>query len=44
MNMIGVEIGQEIEHFKDTMVTIELGVPVTVDQGQDLELVPTGTG
>ena len=44
MNMIEVEIGQEKEHFQETMVTIEIGVPVTVDQDQDLKLVPTGAG
>ena len=44
MNMIEVEIGQEKEHFQETTVTIELGVPVTVDQDQNLKLVPTGTG
>ena len=44
MNMIEVEIGQEKEHFQETMVTIELGVPVTVDQDQDLELVPIWAG
>ena len=44
MNMIEAEIGQEKGHFQKIMVTIELGVPVTVDQDQDLKLVPTGTG
>ena len=44
MNMIEGEIGQEKEYFQETTVTIELGVPVTVDQDQDPKLVPTGTG
>ena len=44
MDMTEAEIGQEKGYFQEMMVTIELGVPVTVDQDQDLELVPTGTG
>ena len=31
MNMIEAEIGQEKGHFQEIMVTIELGVPATVD-------------
>ena len=44
MNMIKAEIGQEKGHFQEISITVELGVPVTVDQDQDLELVPTGIG
>ena len=44
MNMIEAEIGQEKGHFQEIMVTTEIEVPVTVDQDQDLELVPTETG
>ena len=40
MNITEVEIGQEKEHFQEAIVKIEIEVPVTVDQGQDLELVP----
>ena len=43
MNITEVEIGQEKGHFQDTIVTKEIEVPVTVDQGQDLELVLKGT-
>ena len=37
-------IGQEKEHFQEIMVTVELGVQVTVDQGQDLELAQIEIG
>ena len=43
MNITEVEIGQEKGYFQETIVTIETEVPVTVDQGQDLELVLIGT-
>ena len=43
MNITEVEIGQEKGHFQGAIVTIEIEVPVTVDQGQDLELVLIGT-
>ena len=43
MNITEVEIGQDKGHFQETIVTIEIEVPVTVDQGQDLELVLIGT-
>ena len=43
MNITEVEIDQEKGHFQDAIVTIEIEVPVTVDQGQDLELVLIGT-
>ena len=39
MNITEVDIGQEKGHFQEAKVTIEIEVPVTVDQGQDLELV-----
>ena len=39
MNIIEAGIGQEKGHPQGIMVTIGIGVPVTVDQGQDLELV-----
>ena len=42
LNITEAEIGQEKEHFQGIMVTIELEVPVTVDQDQDLKLVPIG--
>ena len=42
MNMTEVEIGQEKGHFQGIMVTIEIGVPVTVDQDQVLKLVLIG--
>ena len=42
MNMTEGEIGQEKGHFQGIMVTIEIEAPVTVDQGQDLELVLIG--
>ena len=41
MNMIEAEIGQEKGHFQEILVTLEIEVPVTVDQDQDLKLVPT---
>ena len=42
MNITGAEIGQEKGHSQEIMVTIGIEVPVTVDQGEDLELVVTG--
>ena len=42
MNMTEAEIGQEKGHFQGIMVTIEIEVPVTVDQGQDLKLALIG--
>ena len=36
--IIKAGIGQEKGHFQEIMVTVELGVQVTVGQGQDLEL------
>ena len=42
MNMTEAEIGQEKGHFQGIMVTIEIEVPVTVDQGQDHRLVLIG--
>ena len=38
MNITEVEIDQEKGHSQGIVVTIEIEVPVTVDQGQDLEL------
>ena len=43
MNITEVEMGQEKGHFQEAIVTIEIEVPVTVDQGQDLKLVLIGT-
>ena len=43
MNTTEVEIGLEEGHFQGAIVTIEIEVPVAVDQGQDLELVLIGT-
>ena len=43
MNITEVEIGQEKGYFQEAIVTIEIEVPVTVDQVQDLELVLIGT-
>ena len=43
MNITEVEISQEKEHFQGAIVTIEIEVPVVVDQGQDLKLVLIGT-
>ena len=43
MNISEVEIGQEKRHFQESIITIEIEVPVTVDQGQDLKLVLIGT-
>ena len=43
INITEVEIGQEKGHFQEAIVTIQIEVPVTVDQGQDLELVLIGT-
>ena len=42
MNITEAEIGQEKGHSQGIMVTIGIEVPVTVDQGQDLQLVLTG--
>ena len=42
MDMIEAELGQEKGCFQGIMVKIGIEVPVTVDQGQDLELVLTG--
>ena len=39
MSITEAGIGQEIGHSQGIMVTIQIEVPVTVDQGQDLELV-----
>ena len=44
LNIIEAGIGQEKEHSQGIMVTIEIEVPVTVDQGQDLKLVLTEIG
>ena len=44
VNIIEAEIGQEKGHSQGIIVTIGIEVPVTVDQGQDLELVLTGIG
>ena len=41
--MIEVGIGLEKGCFPEIMTVIELGVQAIVDQGQDLELVQTGT-
>ena len=41
--MIEIEIGQEKGHIQEIIVVIEIGVPVTVGQDQDLELVQTET-
>ena len=42
MNIMEVEIGQEKGHFQEAIVTIEIEVPVTVEQGPDLELILIG--
>ena len=39
MTIIEAGIGQEKRHLQEVMVIIGIEVPVTVDQGQDLELV-----
>ena len=44
MNITEAGIGQEKGHSQGIMVTIEIEVPVKVDQGQDLELVLTEIG
>ena len=44
MNIIEAGIGQEKEHPQRIMVTIGIEVPLTVDQGQDFELVPIEIG
>ena len=36
--IIEAGIGQEKGHFQEIMVTVDLGVQVTVGKGQDLEL------
>ena len=42
INMTEAGIGQEKGHFQEIMVTIEIEVPVTVDQDWELELVVIG--
>ena len=44
MIIIEAGIGQEKGHFQEIMVTVELGVQVTVGQGQDLELAQIEIG
>ena len=44
MNIIEARIGQEKGHSQGIMATIGIEVPVTVGQGQDLELVLTEIG
>ena len=44
MNIIEAGMGQEKEHPQGIMVTIEIEVPVTVDQGQGLKLVLSEIG
>ena len=44
MIMTEAGIGQEKGHSQGLMVTIGIEVPVTVDQGLDLELVLIGIG
>ena len=44
MNITEAGIGQEKGHSQGIMVTIEIEVPVTVDQGQSLKLVLTEIG
>ena len=39
VTIIEAGIGQEKGHLQEVMVTIGIEVPVSVDQGQDLELV-----
>ena len=41
MNTSEVEIDQEKGHSQGIMVTLGIGLPVTVDKDQDLELVLT---
>ena len=43
MNITGAGIDQEKGLMQGIMVTIGIEVPITVDQGQDLELVLIGT-
>ena len=43
MNITEVEIDQEKGHLQEAIVTIEIEVSITVDQGQDLKLVLIGT-
>ena len=44
MSITEVGIGQWKGHSHGIMVTIEIGIPVTADQGQDLELALTEIG
>ena len=44
MTMIEAEIGQEKGHLQEVMVIIGIEVPVTVNQGQDPELVQIEKG
>ena len=44
MIIIEAEIGWEKGHLQEIMVVIGIEVPVTVDQGHDLELVQIETG
>ena len=44
MIIIEAGIDPEKEYSQEIMVTVEIGVPVIVDQGQDLELVLIETG
>ena len=44
MNIIEAGICQEKGHSRGIIVTLGIEVPVTVDQGQDLELVLTEIG
>ena len=44
MIIIEVGIGQEKGHLQESMVILGIEVPVTVDQGQDLELVQIEIG
>ena len=44
MIIIEAGIGQEKGHLQEIMVIIRIEVPVTVDQGQDLELVQIEIG
>ena len=44
VNITEVGIDQEKGHSQGIVVTIEIEVPVTVDQGQDLELALTEIG
>ena len=44
MNMIEAGIDQEKGHLPNIMVVVEIEVQVTVDQGQDLELMQIEIG